>query len=359
MSSPTRTATLFGYLGGRNLGDDAMLAGLLSAMPAGWTSIILAREPSAVVLPAGVRAEVREAGALAALSAFARSSAVVRVGGTSFHDEYGGADRRRMAVNYLKLALLFLAARLMGRRVGAFGIGAGRMTSRWTRLCARIAYRSCRAVVARDPASAVAIAGLGVHRIATGVDLAFLQPRSAAVPSEPPMISVSLLDLRPYLGVDPEAQLPFWTALVRAAASKVAARRLCLLAFKDNDVESDLPLAKSLSTALEAEFDEILILGHGDGLERVSDVIGGSALVVATRYHAAVFAALAGRPTVIVPYNDKLRHLAADLGVEPADLTTPMAELPGSLQAPILAVARGVLAERTAATRSAITRFFS
>jgi polysaccharide pyruvyl transferase WcaK-like protein len=351
-----RTATLFGYLGGRNLGDDAMLEGLLSVLPRGWRVIVLARDPAAVVLPHGVEGEVLSARPRTALAAFRRSDAVIRVGGTSFHDEYAGGDRLRMAFNYAKLSALFLAARAMGKAVGAFGVGAGRMTSAWTRACARAAYRACSTIIARDPVSARAIAGLGVSGVIEGVDLAFLSP--APPPGEGTDLGLSLLDLGPFTGASLDGQLGFWARLAREAQARSGARALRLLVFKDNETESDLPIARRLATELAGDFDDIAIVAHGAGLGVMRDTLAGCALVVATRYHAAILGAVAGQPVVIVPYNDKLRSLADDLGLAETDLVAPGGPVDTPLRPAVLNVGAPAFAARKAATGQSIARFF-
>lgn len=52
--------------------------------------------------------------------------------------------------------------------------------------------------------------------------------------------------------------------------------------------------------------------------------VAGADLVIAMRYHAVAAAAQAGRPTIALAYEPKVRSLAADLGLPSLDVDDPL-----------------------------------
>lgn len=310
---------LFGYLGGRNLGDDAMLEGFLHTADSDAEFIILCRETAAVSLISNRRVVLQKASLSSALKAMLRADGVIRVGGTSFHDEYVGAAARGMVSKYVRLAGLFLFPRLLGKRVAAIGIGAGRIDKASTRLLARIAMGACQVIVARDHESTVALRRLtNPRKVIEGVDLALLMPRASAAEDARPVLGVSVLDLSPYLEGDVGPR--FWADLVDHWIERHDPAEIRIFSFKDNENESDMPVARALAEHISGRGLATKIMTHRDGLRAVRDAIGGCSLFLASRYHSAVLAAAANVPIVIVPYNEKLRMFAADIGA-PSDAT--------------------------------------
>src|SRR5690606_35279285 len=94
---------------------------------------------------------------------------VVRVGGTSFHDEY--TSSRRTALNYTRLCGLYALSRFLRRRVIHLGIGVGTVTRRSTRVLLGLATKSASLIVTRDVLSAERLARYRSPKHLTGVDL--------------------------------------------------------------------------------------------------------------------------------------------------------------------------------------------
>lgn len=319
MAASVRPVVLFGYLGGRNLGDDAMLRGFFdAAKPAGRRYVVLAREPAAVEIPDGIDAEVRPAKLGSAWRAILGSGGLVRIGGTSFHDEYDDAFARSMLVKYLKLTALFLLPALLGKPVAAIGVGFGVVRHRSTRFLASLAMRVCSTIIVRDPESLAFASGMA-SKARLGVDLAFLSERPDVV-ATPGTLGISLLDLAPY-GYKGNDQDRFWCDTALAALNQVGSNgKILLFIFKDNDAESDRPVAKRLRDALTQRGYEVSIVGNSGGLDQVRRRIAECEVFLATRYHAAVIAGQSGARLLIVPYNAKLNHYAADMQIPPRSI---------------------------------------
>lgn len=325
-----RPIVLFGYLGGGNLGDDLMLDGMLDVLRDTRRPItILARDPKAVRLPQAITAEIRPAAARAALRAVTSGADVVRVGGTSFHDEYAS---KNMTGRYLKLAALYILPRLSGGRSFAFGIGAGRM-ERWiTKRLAALSMSACKTVFTRDPASTDTLTTLAPKAdIHTGVDLAFLKPASA-IARDASILGMSILDLEPY-GEVPDGQEAFWNALADAALKAAGdVRTVRLFVFKHNEAESDRPVSERLAERLRARGMEAEIFDQTQDRDRVLEAFAQCGHVVATRYHAGILAAMNGAPILLVRYNDKLARLADDFSIARSDVISPWQVAPESVQ---------------------------
>jgi colanic acid/amylovoran biosynthesis protein len=67
------------------------------------------------------------------------------------------------------------------------------------------------------------------------------------------------------------------------------------------------------------ESPEIQVLRYdGTNAEQITEAMAQSSLVIATRFHAAILAIVAGRPVLPVIYSDKTLHVLEDLGFEGA-----------------------------------------
>ncbi|WGF90237.1 polysaccharide pyruvyl transferase family protein [Marinivivus vitaminiproducens] len=309
---------LFGYLGGRNLGDDAMLSGFFSAAPEKTDFVVLARDKDEVKIPTNRTVKVLAANFFEAMKQIIRSDGVIRVGGTSFHDEYKIKSNLRMKCNYAKLMFMYLLPWLLRKKIAAIGIGAGTPLHWWTKFTATLSFRACRLIIARDRASARILNNLtGGHNVLAGVDLAFLDERDLCNRTMPGVIGVSVLDLSPFMTIGYGSQLDFWEEVIKRTAERSAGKELRIFAFKDNDSESDLIIAKELERRMGGLFDQVSVVGYADGLERILNDMSACDTFVATRYHSAIFASLMGMKMVIVPYNEKLLHLVDDLAISP------------------------------------------
>ena len=326
MKRAAKRLVLFGYLGAGNIGDDLMLLGLLQELGSNGPPItVLAKEPDRLARLAGPRVTVETASLRNTLRHLRPGVHFIRVGGTSFHDEYGS---RSMWRSYLVLALLYSVPRFFGGSSSALGVGAGAMTRRSTRFFARLAMSSADVVVVRDPASGRLLEEVAPRaRLVDGVDLANLLTRPN-VTEQREAFGISVLDLEPYLAVPPEKgeEARFWerTALSFLAAAGTPPTELRLLVFKDNDRESDRPAAEALAAALGHTGVSARIVSVSEGLEAFVSEVAGCRAVLATRYHAAILSVLFGCDTAIVPYNVKLRHLAEDFDIPPSAEIEPM-----------------------------------
>jgi polysaccharide pyruvyl transferase WcaK-like protein len=204
---------------------------------------------------------------------------------------------------------------VLAARVPAVGVGlgAGPLTTRLARTLVTSAIHRLVDIAVRDIASADLLADLGIRRPIVAADLAFSLPRPRVEVED-----VLVAALRPWSGRRhrlPVALRRGATAVDPAFADRAAAAldaacsrtglRLELVAL---DPPKDEPLARAVADRVRAPVDVVV----PEPLE-VPAAVGRGRVVVAMRYHAAVGAALAGRPAVLLGYSPKLTGLAADL----------------------------------------------
>ena len=82
--------------------------------------------------------------------------------------------------------------------------------------------------------------------------------------------------------------------------------------------EGDERGIQKIVKAMGAEESEDLQVRRYDGTnaEQITEAMAQSSLVIATRFHAAILAIVAGRPVLPVIYSDKTLHVLEDLGFE-------------------------------------------
>ncbi len=218
------------------------------------------------------------------------------------------------------LLLLSVACRLRGVPLAWFALGGGSYVGRlpaWTAgLAARGArYRSFRDAVTRDALPAWS----GAPGDAVTHDVVFARPDAVAawsprtVPAgEPPSVAVAVIDHDPPgpLGTAlRRTYLDRTSALVRALVRSGAAVELVAADRADHEpVAAVLEAATARSTADPADAGaaaRVPVLTEEGGLDALLTRTVAVDVVVASRYHVLVAAALARRPVVALSHADK------------------------------------------------------
>lgn len=308
---------VFGYFGGRNLGDDLMLESLLPKL--GQDVVLFARDADEVCAAGVSQMDVLTASAPSILRRLPVLKRLVRCGGTIFHDEVGQPGPRVAAVYAMQVGLLAVA-RLFGAQPALLGIGIGKVERRTTRLALLAALRLSNPVVFRDSVSLERARELGFTRGILGVDLAFVGGThvdhvSTCVAGNS-SIAVSPVDLERYgnsfAGID---QADGWVQLIQASMQdRHTESSVKVLAFKDNERESDIPIARKIVDRLITSGVDATLVSRVDAQAAVEN----ASMVIAARFHAAILGAMSKKPLVLVPYNRKIETLGLDLGIEDA-----------------------------------------
>lgn len=336
----TRRALLFiGHFGGSNTGDEAMLAGMLAALGDADRNrvIVLCKQgmEQVVATTHGVTAIAASIGNT--LSALRRASDLVLVGGTHFHDDYSAQRYRRHAWYMMRIALVSVAARVLGVRVLWLGVGIGPIHRQLTRFLTRTGLAACDAVTLRDEESVDVVSALAPTRNwKRGFDLAGLlgdenPPRPRA--STDPILGISVTSVASTAWGTEELDRELWARF--STALETVFRRhttLCVRLFeiRGGNREADSELTSTLAAILR-RVDPARVHSHAyrdDPRATLAD-ISACTHFAATRFHAGVLAYLARCEILLLSYHEKVTALANTVGL-PAEAVIALDRLPTS-----------------------------
>lgn len=320
-----------GYYGHGNAGDEAILAGMLSALRAlrpGLEIQVASGDPGRTAAEHGVRAV--PAGDLSALiAAVAESDLVILGGGGLFQDYWPVPEETFLTARHGGL-LAYLAypalAALLGRPATIYAAGVGPLVTGEGRRLTRIAFELCRRSTVRDSGSVILLATIAPDlSVALAADPAFrLQPAEGpeidrllaalGVGADEPLTGVAL---RPWdFGVSPaswEAEVARGLALHLAEAPG----KLLFLPFQIEAAahENDLEVSRRVAASL-ARPDRVLVIDRRLSPEELAGLLGRCERVLAMRFHAALFALAAGVPVAALAYDPKVASLLAAAGLD-------------------------------------------
>ena len=296
-----------GWIGSTNLGDELVLAGLLRHLRAlGVTPVALSVDPAATVRDHSVEA-VRSGGPTALLAAAGSCDALVLGGGGLLQDETSPFNLP------FHLARSWAAAVRRLPRAGV-GLGAGRLDSTLGRALVRASLRATPVSV-RDAPSADLLASLGLPRPVVAADLALALPDV-----ETPAKDRVVVCLRPWAGGG--GLLPASVrARCRTAAPDPALQATAYELDRLHDATGLVPHLVALQPDRDGPLHDAVatrmtgpVSTARPDLAALPGEVGSGRVVVAMRYHGALCAVLAARPTVLVGYSPKVDALAAELG---------------------------------------------
>jgi len=309
---PRKPILVVGGYGYRNVGDDAILAGLLRVLGREGVTVIT-RTPAETAARFGV-ASVGIAEALPAL----RDHHGVVIGG-------GGLFGRDMGLVGRLLPAFGLFATAAGREVALVGVGIDRGMPRLAAWLLRALARRATRVVVRDDASAATLAASGIHADVRA-DLSTFGPsvglaagrrslRGAGLdPARRPVVGLSLTS------VDPALVEPVLSAMV-GAVDALPFVDFCLVPMSRHPfvaAHNDELLARRLialrpRVRVLATDDPATVIGAFEALSAA----------VCMRYHSLLFAERAGIPIIPVAYAEKCRHWLEDRHLASIEITAP------------------------------------
>lgn len=307
---PKGSVLIVGGYGYRNLGDEAILAGLLRLLGRDAVTVV-SRTPASTA----ARHRVRSVGILGAVRALLRHGSVVMGGGGLFGRDMGLVGRL--------LPLFGLLALAVGRKVSIVGVGIDAGMPRSAAFLMRLLARRAAVVVVRDRASAADLAARGIaadvrpdlSTLATSAGrMAGLRSirASGLEPRRRPVVGLSLT------AVNPAVVEPVVAAVVGAVDALPAIDFLLVPMSRHPFVSAhdDEVLARRL-IALRPR----LRLLQSDDPSEVLGVFEALSAAVCMRYHSLLFAERAGIPIVPIVYAEKCRHWLAERGRTPIDVS--------------------------------------
>ncbi|HOY65516.1 MAG TPA: polysaccharide pyruvyl transferase family protein [Candidatus Ozemobacteraceae bacterium] len=293
---------LTGFYGEGNLGDDAILRGIASSLPAGTRILATAGNTP---LPPGIHG-IRRRGILswpAFLGALKGARLVVGSGGLL-------QDWSLDGVTFY--ALRFLAARLAGKPVALFGAGLGPLRSTGTRSLAAFSLGATSHCHLRDDESVRLFHELTGREAQRGADWSWgisASSRGSPTPRNLPS-DVIAINIRPWLTHDWREAATRWLA---------GADRKTLIGISARPEDRRLMERVWPGLRIHEPADFSALLADASVLRE------GWAM----RYHVLLALLRAGVPVRALPYDGKARHLAEAAGLpvpEPGDSAPSRAE---------------------------------
>ncbi|MGQ0548089.1 MAG: polysaccharide pyruvyl transferase CsaB [Armatimonadota bacterium] len=295
-----------GYYGFGNLGDEAVLAGLLAEMRARRPDVrmtVLSADPAATNALHGVEAWPRDPAAVWRALPYARL--LISGGGSLVQD----VTSARSAVYYLGVIAAASARRVP---TAVIGQGIGPIRRPWVRALTRWAFNRVQAISLRDPDSIQTLAALGVKRPAHRcADLALLMaPAPQARVRE--LLTRFGLDAAPArvgIAVRPWPGLNV-SSLGEEIRRFATARQAAVAVFPFDRVRD------------RADSEAVVSAAGGHLVDAVSPqdllgLVGAMDLLVGVRLHALVFAASQGVSAVGLTYDPKVSAFASQQGLLP------------------------------------------
>lgn len=294
-----RDLHVVGHLGGRNFGDELMLAGVADAARSAAPGMRI-ETWSLSELPSFLRV-LREA----------PPSTVLILAGSSFHDYYLGSRALRQTLAKATYVSLALAARIRGWRV----LFSGSLGPSWrpmSRLLDRSMVKCSTQLLLRERRSLDYAALIG------GSDRCSLVPdpaltRLANVQATGGVVRERNALICPVV----DRQFAEWVYpvpdTIMQALQMQGFRTVRLLASHsststDTD-ENALDELDAAATRWGLSAERISVEGGAGGVEEMLDLLVRHQLVIAARLHPAMAAMASGTPTVIAPYHPKLREV--------------------------------------------------
>ncbi|MDR7485630.1 MAG: polysaccharide pyruvyl transferase CsaB [Armatimonadota bacterium] len=301
-----RPVLIGGYYGFGNLGDEAVLAGLLGELRSRVPSarpVVLSADPPGTRLLHGVEAMPRTPSRV--WQALAGARLLIMGGGSLVQD----VTSARSALYYLGT---MLAADRRGVPVAAVGQGIGPIRRRWVQRLTARAFEAARVISVRDRDSLRALEALGVSRpVHLGADLSvLLSPapreqveavlRGAGLEPGRPTVAAAV---RPWPGLaDPEV---LGGILRRCTASWGASVAVLVFDRRRDQAASDAVARASGGRVIAASTPQELL-----------GLVGAMHLVVGVRFHAIVFAAAWGVPAIGLAYDPKVSAFMTEQGLQ-------------------------------------------
>ena len=278
-----------GYYGSGNLGDEALLAGMLSGLP-GAQVTVLSGQPDATRALHNVGAAHR----LTGLGALLTHDALLSGGGGLLQDKTSSRSLRYY------LGVISLAKRL-GKRVVVYAQSVGPLSPAGERAVTR-ALKDVPVAV-RDRPSQTLLARLDIPAELVA-DAALALPEPLVRPAEDaPVMFV------------PRGGFREVTTAFAALAQRLEAEGVPLAGLALQPNEDDGPLNELVRAA--PSLKKLIVKTPGEALETVA----GSRYVVSARLHGLIFAARAGRPASGVAYDPKVAAFCSEAGLPVHALT--------------------------------------
>jgi polysaccharide pyruvyl transferase WcaK-like protein len=324
---------IVGHYGGSNAGDEAMLMSLLVMLPP-WMNISIVTKDTTLGRHATQGVGTVGLQTKAVLRALAAADMVLLGGGTHFHDDYRGGRLLRHYIYMTRYLAVFAIAKLLRKRVYCIGMGFGPFKYRLTKLISRCTLALADGVSVRDQASFDEAVCLGAgSKTVRAFDLAALLTPSASQVTSPDRLylAVSVTDIPGIEGsiVSRERVLGMMAESLGTLLRLRPEVHVKVIVVRGGTRESDLEVSQRLVDALSAYSERVKLVPYMPDPMAVLDEFRTSLAACVMRYHAGMFAYLAGCRLLLLPYHRKLVDLGHEIGL-PSLACPALAQLNGN-----------------------------
>lgn len=297
---------LSGYYGFGNIGDEALLAGLLTGIRSvapEVSPVVLSADPTATVAAHGVEAVDRHS--VSSVWRTLRNSQGLLSGGGSLLQD---VTSKRSIYYYLSIMAL---AQVQGLPYCLFGQGIGPIRRPAARWVTRHMLQCSRGVWVRDDASWELVRELGAkpgHLSVVG-DPAFLLPAISGDEASRPAIARWVVAVRSW--GDEAGWLPHLVVALGTAAAEAGASLLFLPMHR----ATDLILSERIAQQIHMVYDVPVDVADTYSFHEARRLLACADLVLAMRLHALILAAVSGVPSVGISYDPKVEAFASEAGL--------------------------------------------
>jgi polysaccharide pyruvyl transferase WcaK-like protein len=256
---------------------------------------------------------------LCRVSAVVRDLDLLLISGSGQLDDFWGGPWRHP---YALLAWTSLA-RLHGVRTAVFGIGLDGLDTRLGRWFAFSAMRLAQERYFRDSGTVDVLHQAGIKgALRAGPDPAFgLEPPRASPPGASttpaaPTVMLCPITYKAWLSEPTGEYQSYLATLTAVCAALIRAGVKVVLAFSQS--ANDRPITHAIREELRREFGDDIPLSVEDtsSVESYLHCAARADVVVASRLHSVILAALATTPVIAVSYARKVKVQMSDLGLD-------------------------------------------
>jgi len=311
-----------GWYGNGNLGDEALLAGILRSLRIADCSIepiVISDDPPETAREHRVRARGRDnRGHRVRLVSEARALLrydALAIGGGGLIKDFG--DRPGNVHAWLRPGIV---ASLLRKPASWYAIGVDDVRHEKSRAVIRRAAGRARLITVRDQGSARALSELGLERepvITADPALLTVAPRPEWRAEEQPLVTVAPRRWKSTgAGVDrPDLEERMLTELAGALDVLVERQgaRIQLVPFRSTPGDDDAEVCREVAHRMDRA-DQARVLPMPRTPEAAGELVARSQLVVGTRLHSLILATAAAVPSFGLEYMPKIRFFAERAG---------------------------------------------
>lgn len=306
-----------GYYGFNNIGDEAILKGLIEGISGRLPSVdmvVLSKYPDFTAKKHNVRA-VNRIHLFKILREMRSMDVLVSGGGSLLQD----VTSKRSIAYYL--GLIWLAKRVFRKKVMIYSQGIGPVTQKFNRLLVEKILGSVDIINVRDEKSKQELIDIGIKKqILVTTDTVFSIQKPSLDKGSQILGKMDRKGGRPYVGIS----VRYWkncSERVRIETAKLCTRILRESGYRPVLIpfhfHRDLQLMREIHDCLPEEIrEEVLIMEQYLYVDDYLSLIGNMDLMVAMRLHGLIFAALMQVCPIGISYDPKIESFMKILGEE-------------------------------------------